>query len=700
MAVTQYIGARYVPIFADPIEWSNTKTYEPLTIVTYQGNSYTSRCYVPKDIDIENEYYWAITGNYNAQVEEYARVARDTLRQIQAIGALIPTESFSAENTVNDVINSLSERLTAMGAKIEGFVTPEMYGAVGDGVTDDTNAVMQAFTSGMTVICNPNATYFTETGIAIDGASNTYIMGNNAHITAPNDNVAIPVLSFKRSSNIFISSLNVHAQDEQTVVVLNTHAPHGIEIDDNCTNIYIVNCTLHNLCDGISANRTSGMFILQNNVYHVGQEPCAMRWNDNAICALNAFHDHGGDGILIKAYLKDGYSNIVVANNTVFDGVHRQNGNSGGGITCNAEGITSGYITKGVIIANNILTNVRYGIIITNAEGFLIANNYVAPHTNPNDGTFYNGTACYAIHTNRDMNPEVPNTNKDILFIGNTAVGGLIQFRTYSNVNTDIAVENIMFIGNVGLPHSTARGTRAIQCKNSTFISNVIKTNGYQVADCYDCDFFNNKFESKNYTAANPQTSDIYFRGDVKASIKGNILQVPYVYMNALLGVFSENTMFNSGNETHPMKFATDATNGSVFVNNNTINGAPVTRGQVYLAQPDKIHTDFYRKTNILSDVSGHENEVVGYVLKNNSQTFVQIDGPFITSGRFAHLETTAFFKPPEYKQLIAFIRDANDQNIGVARCSFTTEGAFAMRESYNYSEGSTIVMGTFLNEI
>ena len=69
--VTQYIGARYVPLFADPIEWDNTRTYEPLTIVLYQGNSFTTRQYTPAGIDINNEAFWVETGNYNAQVEQY-----------------------------------------------------------------------------------------------------------------------------------------------------------------------------------------------------------------------------------------------------------------------------------------------------------------------------------------------------------------------------------------------------------------------------------------------------------------------------------------------------------------------------------------------------------------------------------------------------------------------------------------------------
>lgn len=66
-----YIGARYVPKLVG--EWDSTKetAYEPLIIVTYQGNSYTSRQYVPAGIDISNTEYWVLTGNFNGQIESF-----------------------------------------------------------------------------------------------------------------------------------------------------------------------------------------------------------------------------------------------------------------------------------------------------------------------------------------------------------------------------------------------------------------------------------------------------------------------------------------------------------------------------------------------------------------------------------------------------------------------------------------------------
>ena len=76
-----YIGARYVPLFDG--EHSNEKKYEPLTIVSKNGNSYTSRTHVPVGIDITNEKFWALTGNYNAQIEQYRQDVRSFESRIE-----------------------------------------------------------------------------------------------------------------------------------------------------------------------------------------------------------------------------------------------------------------------------------------------------------------------------------------------------------------------------------------------------------------------------------------------------------------------------------------------------------------------------------------------------------------------------------------------------------------------------------------
>lgn len=105
MPTTQYIGSRYVPLLADPVEWSSTKEYEPLTIVTHEGNSYTSRQFVPKGIDITNNDYWAMTGNYNAQVEQYRREVAQYRHEVDEFGNSIIEKQF-AFDTVEAMQNS------------------------------------------------------------------------------------------------------------------------------------------------------------------------------------------------------------------------------------------------------------------------------------------------------------------------------------------------------------------------------------------------------------------------------------------------------------------------------------------------------------------------------------------------------------------------------------------------------------------
>ncbi len=88
-SIAQYIGARYVPIFGrkgeESIEWDNSAPYEPLTIVLYQGNSFTSRQYVPTGVDINNNEFWAETGNYNGQMEYLREIVESYKNEAEQI---------------------------------------------------------------------------------------------------------------------------------------------------------------------------------------------------------------------------------------------------------------------------------------------------------------------------------------------------------------------------------------------------------------------------------------------------------------------------------------------------------------------------------------------------------------------------------------------------------------------------------------
>ena len=155
----QYIGARYVPKFWDngsgSTDWTPNIPYESMVVVTYMNNSYTSKVPVPAtqvtpNIDTE---HWALTGAYNAQVEQYRQ---------------------DVEN-IKDTIATICHDV-------------KLYGAIGDGNSDDTtaiqNAVNDAIADGGSVFF-PVGRYKVHT-INVNGSCNIDL--NGSEILTENEN--------------------------------------------------------------------------------------------------------------------------------------------------------------------------------------------------------------------------------------------------------------------------------------------------------------------------------------------------------------------------------------------------------------------------------------------------------------------------------------------------------------------------------
>lgn len=176
----QYIGARYVPIFGrkdeTSIEWDNSAPYEPLTIVLYQGNSYTSRQYVPVGVEITNQEFWALTGNYNAQVEQYRRDVYTFDGRITANTTAIETET-----------QNRTDADTALGTRItnETAARTDADTALGTRITNETTARTTADTALDTRITTNAGAIGTETQnrTAADAALSDRITNNATDIS-------------------------------------------------------------------------------------------------------------------------------------------------------------------------------------------------------------------------------------------------------------------------------------------------------------------------------------------------------------------------------------------------------------------------------------------------------------------------------------------------------------------------------------
>lgn len=110
----QYVGARYVPKIMG--EWNKALQYEALSVVTYMGNSFTSKVSVPANVEINNTDYWVNTGNYNAQVEEYRKealaakeLANNTNSNLQEFKKNQTNTNTELNNKINLTTNALNE---------------------------------------------------------------------------------------------------------------------------------------------------------------------------------------------------------------------------------------------------------------------------------------------------------------------------------------------------------------------------------------------------------------------------------------------------------------------------------------------------------------------------------------------------------------------------------------------------------------
>lgn len=242
MSVREYIGARYVPLFADPIQWDPTLVYEPLTVVTNLGASYVSRRMVPEGIQLDNTDYWVLWADYNAQLQHYIDEVNAFDGRIDALEDALPIADFSSVNTIDarfDAIEAddwvtttrindgavtsdkiadgaitMDKLASAIQRYFEYVVCPEDYGAKGDGATDDSAAFQDMFDdiSDKTVILlKQDATYLIEEGLTL--------AKNEVSMIALAENEFCPQIKFNTSDacGLTVTGYSFYAKNIQFV---------------------------------------------------------------------------------------------------------------------------------------------------------------------------------------------------------------------------------------------------------------------------------------------------------------------------------------------------------------------------------------------------------------------------------------------------------------------------------------------------
>ena len=188
-----YVGMRYVPLMMG--EWDDSIEYEPLSVVYYNGYSYTSRCFVPVGVAITDTDFWAMTGDYSIIPDDWvdarnlksdsvtmpklaATVKQGFVRMFDTVADMQSTTDLLAGMTCHtngfhsagdggaawytitetgtangmDVLELQDGNLFANLVMVQNFITPEMLGSTGLGQVDETIIFARALALSDTIV--------------------------------------------------------------------------------------------------------------------------------------------------------------------------------------------------------------------------------------------------------------------------------------------------------------------------------------------------------------------------------------------------------------------------------------------------------------------------------------------------------------------------------------------------------------------
>lgn len=217
-----YIGNRYVPKI---IGIHNLlMNYESLSIVLWEGNSYTSKQEVPAGVLLTNEEYWVQTGNFNGQVEQL-------------------------KNEVKGYKQVVTEYVTEI-KKAKQYVKLRALGAKGNGIDNDTVAYEAFLKSGGDLLIEDGSYMVEAKQYQIASNTNLYFSKNAKIKLLPHNSDTYSILQMKDVDNVEIFNPVIDGSKSTNTMTVGEWG-HGIDIL-NSTNIKIHNPVVTNTFgDGI-----------------------------------------------------------------------------------------------------------------------------------------------------------------------------------------------------------------------------------------------------------------------------------------------------------------------------------------------------------------------------------------------------------------------------------------------------------------
>ncbi|MBP8110990.1 MAG: right-handed parallel beta-helix repeat-containing protein [Agitococcus sp.] len=171
------------------------------------------------------------------------------------------------------------------------YINVKQFGAVGDGVADDTTPIQAAVDSigaaGGGTLSFPSGVYKTTSKVILP--SNITIVGSGKILTT--STIAIEAIA---KVNVRIVGMEIEGPGASVVPVVPEDG--GINLGNvtstnGCTDVLISGCVVHGFYTGISCRYGSGARVVDNEIYNFNLYGLMLSRNDGFFCSRNEIHD-------------------------------------------------------------------------------------------------------------------------------------------------------------------------------------------------------------------------------------------------------------------------------------------------------------------------------------------------------------------------------------------------------------------------
>jgi hypothetical protein len=511
-----------------------------------------------------------------------AKIADDTITSAKiADGAIVNADVNASAGIVATKLaftqSGAGATVRTVDSKLKDVVSVKDFGAVGDGVADDTAAIQAAITASTSIVF-PAGTYKTISSISIP--SNRVLVGVNARITWDADvfltcftltgvtDIDITGLEFQATTSATvrepyaISALNVRRLNISQCLTTNSNllyawhsgANYAAAVFSetaggfNCnTGIRIKNC---DITGSGSSSQLYGWGIIMGYTAHWTISNCVVRTCGNGITWWGGDSNPAVDGALANER-KCRYGSVVGC--SVYDisgggiwgsmgqnisvGSNSINNTSDVGIDFEgcfdsvATGNSVNDCVNGCLATFHYNRNVAFNgnsVWSTNANNTLVKLYNVGLNTNNSNVSFVGNTFSYNNGNNLGIVGDMGGTCANVLFANNQLLNTKIQFTATNNTGTSVLNNTLKFTANNTFTAFAAiavkaQGTDQSVISGNTLFNAVQQNGGSSFISCEtgDFNFPTNVIISNNVSCKTIGTSSYAFSYDVTTTESG-----------------------------------------------------------------------------------------------------------------------------------------------------------------------------------